>query len=171
MSCSQHRRTGDEPTGYWYAAAALWGKAGKRPLLCPPPGALFNQFSPLAIRCVWLVAKTAYLLPPAVGLGVAITSHQHFDPIDMAAWEQSRLSLKCKLAMHTWKSHFLFLKWKIKSSEFGKRQIFICLASLNLASCLCVLAWSSVIFVMDSFFPRALIHLKFSLVTKLTLQN
>lgn len=133
---------------------------------------LFHQFSPLEIRCVWLVADGVHLVSAAADL-----CHKHSALMSRWWWRGGCVStewafLKKKKATHSWNSHFFFFfRWKFKSSEVGKCQIFVCLASPNLASCLCVLLRSSVAFVMGSFFPWALIHVKFGLVSKSTLWN
>lgn len=148
-----------------------WEKLPPLPHSRSPLHPLFHQFSPLAIR--WLVAEKVCLVSPAAGFCVAITSRQYWCPTDdeeVAACEQSRLSLKNTLATHAWNPYFFF-SWKIKSSEVGKCQISVCLTNPNSAWCLCVLLRSSVAFITDSFFPKALIHMNLDLVTKSTLWN
>lgn len=103
LHCSQHSRR-----GYRGAGAALWWKgAGRGSLFCPSLGALSIPLPPvlsIAAKCVRLVAES-------IKLALCNTSSERWCPADdgeVAACEQGRLSLKNKLATHTWNWHFFF---------------------------------------------------------------
>lgn len=80
-----------------------WNSSGMV-LLPPLPFSRTSLPPALSTQCVWL----AVWLSLSAGFCGAITSSQNWNPIDIEEVGEFRLSLKYKLAIHTWNSHFLY---------------------------------------------------------------
>lgn len=95
---------------------------------------IFHQFSPLEIRCVWLVAEH---INDCSESWFMCSYHKHLATVSHWWWRcgfmwREWTSLNKINSQHALETH-TFFRWKIKSSEVENCQIFAYLANPNSA--------------------------------------